>query len=242
MENPVKQWKNIYLIGGITTILVLCGIIIDMVVGSITGGDITSLPQTAIERFSQLKDNWLLGLYNLDLLNIINQIIMIPSFFALYAAHRKVEKANSLLALILFLVGSTIFITSNTALTMFDLSHKYFAAATDHQKILIAAAGEGMLAKGAHGGLGVFIGFVLPIFANILMSIVMINGKIFTKATSYTGLVGNTMMLIYVILVTFVPATGQFALAFAMPGGLLVMTWMIMYTIKFFKLSLIENE
>lgn len=110
------------------TIIVLCGIILDMVIGSVTGCNVATLPQTAIERFSQFKNNWLLGLYNLDLLNIINQIILIPSIFALYAAHRNVNKLSALLALILFLVGTAVFVTGNTALTMLDLSHKYFGA------------------------------------------------------------------------------------------------------------------
>jgi len=237
MENSEKQWHAIYKVGAITTIVVLCGIIIDMVVGSVTGGDITALPQTAIERFTQFKDNPLLGLYNLDLLNIINQIIMIPSIFALYGALRKVNNPSALLALILFLVGTTIFITSNTALTMLDLSHKYFGATSDEQRLLYAASGETMLAKGAHGSLGVFIGFSLPTFANGLMSIVMLKGKVFSRATSIIGLLGNSFMVIYIILVTFIPTAEKSALMLAMPAGLLLMVWMITFAIKLFKLS-----
>jgi hypothetical protein len=240
MENTGKQWKNIYLIGGIATVFVLCGIIIDMVVGSITGGDISSLPHTAIERFYQFKENYLLGLYNLDLLNIINQIILIPSIFAIYAVHRKTENASALLAMILFLVGTTIFVTSNTALTMLDLSHKYFSATSDIQKNLIAAAGEAMLAKGEHGSLGVFIGFTLPTLANFIMALTMLKGKIFSKVTAYCGLFGNTLMLFYMVLITFVPASEKLALALAMPGGLLAMAWMVLFTIKLFKLRLTD--
>jgi hypothetical protein len=240
MDNSGKQWKIIFKIGAITTIIVLCGIILDMVVGTITGGNIAELPQTAIERFNQFKENGLLGLYNLDLLNIINQIILIPSIFALYAAHRETNKPSALLSLILFLVGTTIFITSNTALTMLDLSHKYFVAASDEQRTLLAAAGEAMLSKGSHGSLGVFIGFALPTFANVLMSSVMINGKVFCRATSYIGLVGNILMLLYIILVTFFPAVEKMALLFAMPAGLLVMVWMVLFSIKLFKMSKIE--
>jgi len=55
-------------------------------------------------------------------------------------------------------------------------------------------------------------------------------------ATSYIGIIGNSLMVIYIVLVTFVPTVESLALAFAMPAGLLVMTWMIMVTIKFFKL------
>jgi hypothetical protein len=237
MDNSFKQWKIIFKIGAITTMIVLCGIILDMVVGTMTGGNIAELPQTAVERFNQFKENGLLGLYNLDLLNIINQIILIPSIFALYAAHRNTNKPFALLSLILFLVGTTIFITSNTALTMLDLSQKYFAASSEEQRMLLAAAGEAMLAKGSHGSLGVFIGFALPTFANVLMSAVMLNGKVFSRATSYIGLVGNILLLLYIILVTFFPEVEKMALLFAMPAGLLAMAWMIMFTIKLLKLS-----
>jgi len=242
MEYSDKQWKSIYKVGAITTIIVLCGILLDMVIGSVTGGNVAALPQTAIERFNQLKDNQLLGLYNLDLLNTIIQIIFIPSFFALYAAHRNVNNASALLALILFLFGTTIFVTSNTALTMLDLSHKYFNAASDEQRLLLAAAGEAMLAKGAHGSLGVFIGFAMIPFANALMSGVMLLGKIFSRITSYLGILGNSLMVIYVVLVTFIPTVEKLALAFAMPAGLLVMVWMIMFTICLFKLSKVEVD
>jgi hypothetical protein len=118
MNDSDRPWQCFYNVGAITTIIALCGIMIDMVIGMIAGGNITELPQTAVERFNQFKDNTLLGLYNLDLLNTIIQIIFIPSVFALYAAHRKVSKPSALLTLIIFLFGTTIFVTSNTALTM----------------------------------------------------------------------------------------------------------------------------
>jgi len=237
MDYSDKQWTTIYKIGAVTTIIVLCGIILDMVVGSVTGGDVAALPQTAVERYNQFKENWLLGLYNLDLLNIINQIILIPSIFALYVAHRNTMNPSALLSLILFLVGTTIFVTSNTALTMLDLSQKYFATSSEEQRMLLAAAGEAMLAKGSHGNLGVFIGFALPTFANALMSCVMLKGSIFSRANSYIGIVGNSLMVIYIIMVTFMPSVERMALVFAMPAGLLLMTWMIMFTIKLLKLS-----
>jgi len=234
------QWKTIYKAGALTTIIVLCGIILDMVIGTVTGGDVTALPQTAIERFNQFKETPLLGLYNLDLLNIINQIILIPSIFALFAVHRDAHKPSALLSLILFLVGTTIFVTGNTALTMLDLSQKYFSASSEEQRMLLAAAGEAMLAKGSHGNLGVFIGFALPTFANALMSCVMLKGNIFSRANSYIGIIGNSLMVIYIIMVTFMPAVEKMALVFAMPAGLLLMTWMIMFTIKLLKLSKIQ--
>ena len=54
MENLDKQWGNICRAGAIATVVVLAGVVVDMVVGTVTGGNIAALPQTAIERFIQL--------------------------------------------------------------------------------------------------------------------------------------------------------------------------------------------
>lgn len=232
-----SQWKRICILGGIFTVIALFGILIDVIIGNITGGNLSELPQTAIDRFSQLHNNTLLGLYNLDLLNIINQFFLIPAYFALFAAHRKVNYANAALALIIFLVGSIILIATNTALPMLELSNKYHFAESESQKMLLAAAGEAMLARGAHGSLGVFIGFVLPNIAGIIMSFVMLKGRIFSKTNSYLGIFGNLLILVYLILVTFAPETKNIATALAMPGGLMSMAWMILFAIRLFKLG-----
>jgi hypothetical protein len=232
-----KQWKSIYKLGAVTTIIVLIGTVLDIVIGNITGGDLSRLPSTAIGRFAQFQDNWLLGLYNLDLLNITIQIFFIPGYFALYAAHRKVNNAIAGLGFIFFLVGTTIFVSANTALTMFELSGKYAVAATETQKNLLAAAGEAMLAKGAHGSPGVFIGFILPNIAVLIMGIAMLSGKIFSKANAWFGIAGSILILAYLILVTFVPAMKTVALVIVAPGGIMLMIWMIMFTVKLFKLG-----
>jgi hypothetical protein len=236
-ENMEAQWRSVYILGGIAAVLALIGIVLDVIVGSATGGNLSALPQTAVERFAQFQANPLLGLYNLDLLNIVNQLISIPVYFALYAAHRKVHKPYALLALILFLVGTTIFVTTNTALPMLELSRKYASATTEFQKTLFAAAGEALLARGTHSSLGVFIGFVLPTIAALMMSFVMLSGKVFNKVNSYMGIFGNILILLYVILVTFVPGVKDMATAFAMPGGLLLLAWMVMLTIRLFQIA-----
>lgn len=232
-----KQWKSIYFLGGITTIIVLVGAFLDVAIGNITGGNLSALPQTAIERFVQFHDNKFLGLYNLDLLNIIDQIILIPAFFALYAAHRHTNEAYSLLALVIFLFGSIILVANNTALPMYELSHKYFATTIESQKAFYSAAGEAMLVRGAHGSSGVFLGFFIPNIANLIMAIVMLQGGVFSKVNSWVGIIGSILIMLYVVLVNFVPGVETKATAFAMPGGLLLMVWMILFAIRLFKLS-----
>ncbi len=242
-NNDAKaQWQDVYVIGGIFAVITLLIIMFDIIFGSVSGGDLSVLPQTAVDRFIQFRESPLLGLYNLDLLNTINQLMAIPAYFALYAVHRKTRGPQALLALILFLAGTMVFVTTNTALPMLELANKYALATTESQKTLLAAAGEAMLARGAHGSMGVFIGFLLPTIASLAMSLVMLSGRVFGKATSYMGIAGNALMLIYIPLITFVPSVKNMAMMVAAPGGLLMLAWTIMYAIKLFQLGRPKNN
>jgi hypothetical protein len=56
-----------------------------------------SVPQTAVDRFIQFQANPLLGLYNLDPPNVLNQMILIPAYFPLYAIHCKTNSVYAML-------------------------------------------------------------------------------------------------------------------------------------------------
>jgi len=235
-EIDSKCCNKIYIIGGIAALVVLVGSLLDVFIGMSLGGDLTGLPSTAAGRFAQFKDNWLLGLYNLDLLNLITTLIMVPAFFALFWAHRKANGAFSGLAMTIFIIGVSAFVTCNTALPMYELSLKYAAADAGQQTVLLGA-GESMLARGAHGSLGVFWGFSLILFSEMIMSLVMFTGKLFSKTNAIFGFAGSSLMLLYVILVTFVPAAKTAAMAVSAPGGILLIVWIIMFTLRLFRLS-----
>lgn len=231
-----SNWKSILLLGGFAAILSLIAVVADIFIGSATGGNLTELPQTAVDRFMEFQRSPWLGLYHLDLLNTVNQLISIPAYFALYVALRKTNKPYALLGFIIFLLGTAIFVANNAALPMLELSRKY-AFADEAQKSLLAAAGEAMLARGAHGSLGVFFSFLLPTLAALVMSLAMWQGQVFSKANSIVGILGNLLMIVYIALVTFAPSVQTMAMAFAMPGGLLLAAWIVMFTIRLFRLA-----
>ena len=236
------KWKSVIWLGSICTFIALAGTIIDIVFGTITGGNLAELPQTAVERFTQLQSNPLLGLYNLDLLNSIIQLIMIPSYLALYVVLSKVKSGFSLLAFIIFLVGTIAMVTGNAALPLYELSSKYVAATSESQKLLLAAAGEALLVKGIHGSYGMFIGFILPNLGGILISWLMLKSGIFSKTSAWLGLMGSIMISAYLILVTFIPEVKSMATLFAAPGGLMLMAWMLLYALKLRKLSFLLDD
>lgn len=236
-EKVEKQWNSLYRFGAVAALAMIAGTISDLFIGTMLGGDITSIPLTAVDRFLQFQSNTLLGLYNLDLLNALTGLIMIPVFLALVAALRHANLPCSLLALMIFIIGTSIFVGNNTALPMLELSHKYAAATTETQKIYLASAGEAMLARGAHGSPGAFPGFVLNLAAEIIISVIMLTGKVFGKMTSWMGIIGGTLLLAYIILVTFIPGIKSVAMMFAAPGGILSLAWITMFTIRLFRMG-----
>lgn len=236
-EDTEKQWKSIYIFGGVIAFIAIIGTILDVIIGTSTGGDLSTIPQTAIDRFAEFQANWILGLYHLDMLNVVITILMIPAYFALCAAHRRTNISYTLLAAIIYFIGAAVFVTNNTALSMLELSYKYAAATSEVQKTLLAAAGEAMIARGSHGSLGAFPGFFILTIASLVMSFGMLKGKIFSKKTAYIGILGSTLLLVYIILVTFVPDIENVAMIVSAPGGLLALAWMIMFDIRLFKLG-----
>jgi hypothetical protein len=120
---------------------------------------------------------------------------------------------------------------------MLDLSRKYYAVTDETQKNLIAAAGESLIVRGEHGSLGVFIGFTLTSLSSIGVSLIMLRGRIFGKLASFFGILGNSCLFLYVILVTFVPEIKNIAVMVAAPGGLLALAWILLISITLMKLG-----
>ncbi|MEI1279613.1 hypothetical protein V6Z05_14890 [Leptospira venezuelensis] len=229
--------NSVFLFGAIFTIIALLGISIDVVAGITIGGSLLKFPQTAIERFHELHSNVFLGLYNLDLLNVIVQILLLPSYFTLFVVQREKEYALSLFAFILFTFGSSILVSANVALSMLELSEKYFDTTNESQRLLYSVAGEALLAQGRHGSPAVFLGFSIPTIANVLMSIAMLKSGIFGKLNAWIGIVGSIVMLVYILLINLNFGVESIATLLAVPGGLLLMLWMILFTIRLFRLS-----
>ncbi len=232
-----KQWKKIYIIGGIAAIIVFSGTLFDIIFGSATSSNLLTLPHTAVERFAELQQNWFLGLYRLDFVNVIVTLLTIPVYFGLFAIHRKRCLPYASLALIVSLVGITIFVTANNALAMLDLSNSYYHATTTAQKLLFEGAGETLLIQGTHGSFGVFLGFFMSTIASIGFAIVMLFGGVFKKGISYLGIIGYTLLLVYIILVTFIPSLQEIATIIAAPGGIMAMIWLLLVGIKFIKIG-----
>lgn len=227
--------KNLYRLGAATALLIVITALIEILLTFLPGGYASS--DTVIDWFTLLHTNSFLGLRNLGLLNIIMTLLGIPMFFALYMVHRNGHPLSAPLAWILSLIGVAVFYATNRAFSMLDLSHQYALATTDAQRSLLAAAGQALLSVGQSHTPGTFLGFFFSEMAGILMSVVMLRGRIFHKAAAYCGMLGFGLLFIFEVCSSFVPAFSDIVLIFAMGGGLLTMAWYLLIAGKFFQLG-----
>jgi hypothetical protein len=237
VDTADSSWKSLYKIAGATVMIAVLLMLLDIVTTIISKESIEYGTFTAINWFTIFHNNWFSGLRNLGLLNVMEMTLTVPMYFALYAAHRHINKTYAALAMILSLAGMAIYISNNAAVPMLVLSSKYAAAATDAQRSLLAAAGEAILARGQDFTPGAFMGFFLGEIATLTISFVMLRGRIFSKVTAYTGIFGVALLTVYTIWVTFIPALQGAAMIFAMIGGPLSMVWSILIARRLFQLG-----
>ena len=234
-ENSTSKGLYPYRLGAVSALLVLAIAVLEIVITFLPGGYASA--DTVVEWFNLLHNNWFLGLRNLGLLNIVMTAIGIPLFFVLYSIHRPANPLLSTLALIISFVGVAVFYATNRAFPMLDLSIRYAAATTDLQRASLEAAGQALLAVGQSHTPGTFIAFFFSEIAGIMISVVMLRGRIFSRLSAYAGILGFGMLLVYEVCQSFVPAMAGIALLFALLGGILNLLWYALIAQQLFKMA-----
>jgi len=223
-EKAEPGWKGLYKLGGITALIVLVGPLAEVLIGFLPGvARMTHETVTVVDWFTLFQNHWFIGLRNLGLLNVVGAALLAPTFLAIYFALRRDHEAFGALCTILFFVGMAIYLASNRAFAMLSLSGQYASATTEAQRSLLIAAGQAMLAEGRTRA-----GIPLIEFASLLISVVMLRGKVFSKATAYAGILGNALLIVVEIILASartLPGTGM---VIAAGGGLAIMAWYLL--------------
>ena len=235
-ENGKSRWNSIYMIGGVAALSAILVGLIESIIMFLPGGNTPQ--ETVLDWFVLFQENWFLGLRNLGLLNVFLNTLAILMYFALYAVHRKTDfQPYAALAMIISFIGIGVFYATNRAFPMLDLSNQYAAATNDAQRAMLEAAGQSMLSVGQSHTPGTFLGFFLLDVAGLMMSAVMLRGKIFSKVTAYVGILGFGLLLIIEYFSSFVTGLIDVATILAMLGGLLSMIWLILTARMLFQLG-----
>lgn len=230
-SEPAAAWRAVYTAGAAAAAVSLVGTLADIAITAVPGWQASTERRPARDWFEEFAVNPLLGLRNLDLLNVVLGVAALPMYVALYGAHRRSSRVMATLALTTVGVGTAVWAATNVALPMLELSRQYAAARTDEERATMEAAGEALLGRGAHGSMGAFPGFVLPTIGTLLMTVAMLRGRVFGRVTALTGLSGISLLLAYVAGTTFGRPSGVL-MGLAAPGGLLMMAWNVMVARK----------
>jgi len=193
-------------------------------------------PVTALEWFTLFQGNKFVGLVLLGLFDLVNYALVGLIFLALYAALRKSNKSAMGLAIILSMVGISVYFASNQALSFLYLSQQYAAVTSDAQRSIYLAAGEALLAN--EHGTGMYISLFLVLLAGLIISIIMLQSDIFNNVTAWTGILANIFGLAYFIALVFAPTVSWLPPTISAPFRI---TWYVMIAIKLFKLAKLEN-
>ena len=217
-------WKSLYRVGGITALIMVVFPLAEVAISFLPG--VAGLSQgtvTVIDWFTLFQNHWFLALRNLGLLNIIGAAFLAPTVLAIYSALRRNNEGFAALGTILFFLGLAVYLASSRAFPMLSLSSQYAVATTDAQRSLLAAAGQAMLAEGQSRA-----GVPLIEFACLVISALMLRGRVFSKVTAYAGILGNALLIVVEIVTTFTRGLPNAGFVVAVCGGLSLMTWYLL--------------
>jgi hypothetical protein len=215
-NNPSKSTytsQTLHRVGGVTALAVLVLIPIQMLVFFIWPP-----PSSVIGWFTLFQDNALVGLLDMDLLLIVDYLLLIGVFSALWASLRRANESLMAIALILQLVATAAYLASTVAFEMLSLGNQYVTATTEAEKSLVLAAGQAMLVTWQ--GTAFNVSYVLSAFAILIVSSVMLRSHhLFSKVTGYAGLSAGILTLIP-------PTAGTIGVVFSLMSLVPMVIWL----------------
>jgi hypothetical protein len=222
-ETTASAWKPLYRVAAVAALLMVVFIPIQSIVFVLWPP-----PSTVIGWFTLFQHDWLLGLLDMDLLLIVDQILMGLVLLALYAALKRANPSLMAIALTAGLVGIAAYIASSTAFNMLSLSSQYAAATTAAQRAVFEASGQATLA--IWQGTAFDVSYILEGVALLIIAVVMLRSNTFSKATASVGILMGVVMLVP-------PTGGTIGLLFSLGSLVPLEIWLILIARRLFQLG-----
>jgi hypothetical protein len=193
-----SDYARLYRIGGIASLLMVAVVPIQIAVFILQPP-----PETAIGWFELFGKNPPLGLLSFEFLFLLYGILSVPLSLALYFAVRKTDPALAVLFIALSMLSTVAVFTARPAFEMLYLSGQYAAASAEAQRSALLAAGQSMLA--VWHGTAYWVCYFLGSINGLILSFVMLKGKLFGKATPCVRILSSVLDFML-----FIPAIGLF--------------------------------
>lgn len=226
-------WRSLYRVGG-TAALTIVAIALVQVTAFVVWPPpgFEANVGTVNGYFTLLQDNMLLGLLHLDVLLLVDYVLLILMFLALYIVLRQVNQSLMAIAMTLVFVGTATYFPSNIAFSMLSLSDQYAATTTDAQRTMLLASGQALLTSLQSSTF--YVSYILMSAAGLIISSVMLrsnnnNNIFFSKLTAYVGILASVLGL-----GLFVPTIG---LLLSLISLIPTLMWYILIARSLFRLG-----
>ncbi|MHB1017575.1 MAG: hypothetical protein ACYC2X_06790 [Coriobacteriia bacterium] len=213
-----RALATLFRAGAIAAALTVFITIVQIVLGVVwTPPDFAPTAAVAESMLQLIETSPIRAFVTLDGLMVLDYLLLAVVYLALYAAMRDREPSLMTLGTVLALVAITLYFTANPSITMFVLAEQYSAGMPDAAGVVTAA--QAVLAT--FEGTAFIIHYLVMGIAGILVSVAMLRGVIFSRATGIAGVAQGSMMLVPV---TF----GMIGLIFAVGSLVPFIVWFIL--------------
>jgi Domain of unknown function (DUF4386) len=190
-------------------------------------------PNSVIDWFALFQDNALVGLLDMDLLLIVDYLLLIGVFSALWASLRRANESLMAIALILQLVATATYLASTVAFEMLTLSNQYATATTEVERSIFLAAGQAMLATWQ--GTAFDVSYVLSALAILTVSAVILRSGVFSRTVAYVGLSAGVLALVP-------PTAGAIGVVFSLVSLVPMVIWLALIARRLLRSGPLERN
>lgn len=226
---PSHEVRSLYRIGGTAALLQLFAILGYAVAAAVLGPK----PVDAQAYFTVYLESPVAAALRGDLFLLVLIGLYLGTFPALYAALRPLSPVYTALATLFTVMAvGGVFATEST----FSLLHlgRAFVTAGDTQRLQLIAAAEAVIASDMWNSSAGYTGGILLQGSGVMISMIMLRSKDFSKVTAYAGLLGNGFDLIQHTLHPFAPSVAAPIQLFM---GVFYIVWYPMLAWDLFRLA-----
>jgi len=222
--------KSLYTIGGISAIMQLIVILSYSIVVGVLG----QKPTSAAEYFAVFQRSPMEAFWRGDFLLMLLIGLYLGTFPALYAALRRLSPVYAALATLFTILAVAGSFATESSFSLLHLGEQYVNATSEAVRTQLLSAGEAVIASDMWNSSAAYMGGILLQGSGVMISVIMLRSKDFSKVTAYSGLLGNGLDLIQHVLHIFLPAVSSFITMFM---GVFYFVWFPMLARDLFRLA-----